>query len=87
MVIISRDAAIPYLTAVVTAPLTTTVRGIRSEVPLGSEEGLRKESVATCDSLWTVVKEALDPQPVGSLGVIRLIELDRALRYALDIRY
>ncbi|MGH2661843.1 MAG: type II toxin-antitoxin system PemK/MazF family toxin [Actinomycetota bacterium] len=87
VVILTRNVAIPLLTAVVAAPVTTTVRGIRSEVPLGPEEGLRVECVASCDSLYTVVKEVLDPRPVGSLGAAKLMLLDSAFRYALEIRY
>jgi mRNA interferase MazF len=87
VVILTRDVAIPVLRALVTAPVTTTVRGIRSEVPLGPAEGVPEECVASCDSLWTVPKRAFDNQPVGSLGMAKLMELDRALRYALEIRY
>jgi mRNA interferase MazF len=87
VVIITRDVAIPVLGALVTAPVTTTVRGIRSEVLLGPAEGVREECVASCDSLWTVPKGAFDSQPVGSLGTGKLMELDRALRFALEIRY
>ena len=87
VVILTRDVAIPVLTLVVAAPVTTTVRGIRSEVQLGPREGLRAECVASCDSLLTVPKQALDPRPVGSLGPDKVMSLDRALRYALEIRY
>jgi mRNA interferase MazF len=87
VVILTRDVAIPVLRGLVTAPVTTTIRGIRSEVRVGPEEGLLQECVAICDSLWTVAKEAFDRQPVGSLGIVKLMELDRALRYALEIRY
>jgi hypothetical protein len=34
-----------------------------------------------------VRQAALDPEPVGRLDQVKWAELDRALRYALDIRY
>lgn len=34
-----------------------------------------------------VPKHALDPQSVGRLDEVKRAEVDRALRYALDIRY
>jgi mRNA interferase MazF len=85
--VVTRDAAIPVLAAVTCAPITRTVRGIRSEVPVGRAEGLRARSVISCDNLLTVPLELLDPSPVGRLGVTARQQLDRALRYALDIRY
>lgn len=86
-VILTRDDAIPVLTSVVVAPVTTTVRGIESEVPIGPEEGLKEESAIACDGLLTVRKSRIDPQPVGSLDSSKLPALDRALRFALEIRY
>jgi mRNA interferase MazF len=38
--VLTRDEAIPVLRAILVAPVTRTVRGIPTEVPLGSEEGL-----------------------------------------------
>lgn len=86
-VIVTRDDAIPVLTSVVVAPVTTTVRGIESEVPIGPEEGLREECAIVCDGLLTVRKSRIDPQPVGSLDPSKLPALDRALRFALEIRH
>ena len=34
-----------------------------------------------------VPKAALDPEPVGRLSLAKRAELDRALRFALDIEY
>lgn len=87
VVVLTRDAAIPVLNAVVTAPVTATMRAIDSEVALGPDEGLRDECIASCDNLLTVPKAAFDPDPVGALGPPKLVLLDWALRYALQIRF
>jgi mRNA interferase MazF len=85
--VITRDAAIPVLATVTCAPITRTSRGIASEVPIGSEEGSPQPSVISCDNVVTVPQAQLDPLPVGRLDEAKRAELDRALRYALDIRY
>lgn len=84
VLIVTRTAAIDVRTAVTVAPITRTVRGIASEVPLGRSHGLRARSVANCDSLQTVPKDLLGRQ-VGRLQRDDLATLDRALRYALQI--
>ena len=84
---VTRDAAAAVLTAIVCAPITRTVRGIRSEVSLGPADGLDDPCAINCDSLITVPVKSLDPRPVGRLDVAGRAELDRALRYALDIIY
>ena len=87
MCVLTRDAAIAVLATVTCVPITRTVRGIRSEVEVGPEQGLPEASVVNCDGLITVRQSALDPEPVGRLDQVKWAELDRALRYALDIRY
>jgi mRNA interferase MazF len=85
--VLTRDAAIQVLSAVTCAPITRTIRGIRSEVEVGPEEGLPEVSVITCDSIVTVPVQLLDDDRVGSLSLGKRAELDHALRYALDIQY
>jgi mRNA interferase MazF len=60
---------------------------IYSEVEVGLEQGLPEVGAVNCDSLVTVRRAALDPRPVGRLDQVKTAELDRALRYALGIRY
>ena len=85
--VLTRDAAASVLAAVSCAPITRTIRGIRSEVEIGLEEGLPEPSAINCDNILTVPLADLDPQPVGRLSEIVRANLDRALRYALDITY
>jgi mRNA interferase MazF len=85
--VLTRDATIAVLTAVTCAPITRTIRGIDSEVEIGPEQGLAEQCAINCDSLLTVPIAGLDPNPVGRLDEVKRAELDRALRYALDILY
>ena len=75
------------VTAITCAPITRTIRGIRSEVEIGPDEGLPEPCVINCDTIVTVPVDALDRDPVGHLHEIKRSELDRALRYSLDILY
>jgi mRNA interferase MazF len=85
--VLTRDAAIEVLNAVTCAPITRTIRGIRSEVQVGVDEGLPEESVITCDNIITIPKVILDAAAVGHVGTPKRAAIDRALRYALDIQY
>ena len=85
--VLTRDAAIAVLSAVACAPITRTIRGIRSEVELGPEHGLTMSCVINCDHVITIPLDALDDQPVGHLDEVSRATLDRALRYALDVLY
>ena len=85
--VLTRDAAIAVLTSVACAPITRTIRGIRSEVELGEEHGLPESCVISCDNVITIPLEALDNKPVGQLDELTRARLDEALRYSLDIVY
>lgn len=84
VVIITRQVAIPVLSAVAVAMITSTVRGIPSEVPLNPEHGLKRSCAANCDNLFTLAKARLHNR-LGSLPVEDLDRLDNALRFALQL--
>jgi mRNA interferase MazF len=85
--VLTRDAAIAVLTAITCAPITRTIRGIRSEVEIGPAQGLPDQSVISCDNLITVPTTLLGSEPVGHLDLDSRVRLDRALCYALDVQY
>jgi len=85
--VLTREAAIEVLKALTCAPITRTIRGIRSEVQVGTAEGLPEASVVSCDNLITIPTAVFDDRPVGHLDLGGRIRLDLALRYALDIQY
>jgi mRNA interferase MazF len=86
VLLVTRSAAIAVWTTVTVAPITRSRRGIGSEVPLGKPHGIRDASVANCDSLMTIPKQAIRRQKLGSLSTDELPALDHALTYALGIR-
>ncbi len=84
VVIVTRDQAIPVLRSVVCAIVTSTVRGHPAEISVNADEGLDDPSAVNCDNLVTVAKQALTRRR-GTLGPVRLRQLDHALRVALDL--
>lgn len=85
--VLTRDAAIPVLERITVAGVTRSVRGLRSEVAVGPDQGLPAEGVINCDDVARLPRHLLDRDPVGRLEEAKRYELDRALRFALDIRY
>ena len=83
-VIVTRDTAIPILRNVTVAVVTTRIRDLPSEVPVGREHGLRRESAVNCDNLFTVPKDALVRRR-GHLTLGELQRLDDALAIALGL--
>ena len=83
VLLLSRGPAFEYLTQVLVVEISTRVRNIPQEVALGKREGLAERSVANLDRLQLLPKSALT-QRVGALSPKRIVEVKRALGYALD---
>jgi mRNA interferase MazF len=79
--VLTRDAAIPVLRAVLVAPATRTVRGIPTEVALGRDDGMPEDCVLSFDHLTTVPK-ALLTERITSLPAAKVAEMCGALRAA-----
>ena len=82
-VVLTREDAIWVLRTVLVAPVTRTIRGIPTEVPLGAAEGLPTESVATMNNVLAFPKAML-VRRVGALSEDRRRELCDALAAAVD---
>jgi mRNA interferase MazF len=57
--VVSRDAANAVRQRVLVAPVTTRIRSVPSELPLGEAEGLPRTSVASFDNLRPFPKSML----------------------------
>ena len=78
VVVISRSSLIPLLHTVIVAPVTSTVRGSPTEVPVGVEEGLKQASCVNLCNLFTVQQSQLSGF-VGTLGPDKMRQVCRAL--------
>lgn len=83
VLVVSRNEAIPVLSNVVVAPVTTTLRSIPTCLAVGPEEGIDRESVATFDNLAAVPKATLTIR-LGSLGLDGRAKMCEALRSLAD---
>lgn len=81
--VMSRDAAIPVLNSVLAAPVTRTIRGIPTELPLGPEDGMPADCVASFDNLRVVPRANLVDH-ICTLRPGRLSLACAALRTAAD---
>lgn len=81
--VMTRSRAIPVLTSVVVAPVTRTVRGIPTELPLGPDDGMPVECAASFDNLRVVPKANLTER-ICSLAPARMTAACAALRNAVD---
>jgi mRNA interferase MazF len=84
VVLVSREEAYDVRAMVITAPVSTTVRGYAVEVKVGRREGLARTSVVNCDWLVTLPKHALESR-AGALSEQKLQQLDAALMFALGL--
>lgn len=82
MLVLTRGSAIPYLSRVTVAPITSTIRGVPSEVALGMEDGMKQPCVANLHNVMTVAQEGLGRR-VAHLGARRMREVCAALAFAL----
>ena len=82
VLLLSRPDSYEYLNKFVAAEITTTVRNIRVEVPLGPAEGLSRKCVVNCDNIRTVSRAALVKR-AGALAPGRAIEVKRAVGYSM----
>lgn len=85
VVILSRQVAIALLHTVMVAPITSTIHGVPSEVIIGIDEGLKKESAINLDHIQTVEKARLK-RFVGRLNEATLKSVCGALGIALGCR-
>ena len=85
VVIASRNDMNGVRTRTTVAVVTSTVRGIPSEVALDQRDGFVKACAINCDELVTIDKSRLERRR-GALSAARLTELDEALRFALQLR-
>jgi mRNA interferase MazF len=84
VVLVSRERAIRVRDAIVVAQVTSRIRQIAVEVPLGPEDGMPKPCVVNCDVLHTIPKSDFTKR-IMVLSPAKRQALDVALRYSLGL--
>lgn len=83
VIVLTRARVAGRLTRVVVAPVTTTVRAIATEVPLGAGEGVADASVANLDNVQLVEVDRLLRQ-AGAIPPARWQEVCAAMAAVLS---
>ena len=83
VLLLSRNDAYQYLNKFLAAEITTTIRHIPVEVPVGRAEGLPKSCVVNLDNVRTIPADRL-VERAAILQRSRIPEVKKALGYALD---
>ncbi len=84
VVVLTREVALKFLTNVTVAPITSTIRGIAVEVPVGEANGLDHDSVVNLDNVMTIRLSELS-RPIGFLSGTQDIAVAAALIAAFDL--
>ncbi len=84
VLVLTRELVRPHLHTVTVAPITTTVRGLSTEVAVGTANGLDGPSVVSCDNVTTVLAGVLGQQ-IGVLLDRQEALLLQAIRFAFDL--
>lgn len=84
VLVLTREGARPAMTKVTVAPITSTIKGLSSEVAVGPENGLDHASVVSLDNVVTIPVELLG-RTIGFLGREQEEQLARAVVLAYDL--
>ena len=82
VVVLTRDSAIPYLSTVTVAPITSTIRGVPSEVVLNEEDGMKASCAVNLHNAVTISQDRLGRR-IAQLNSLRMGEICAALRFSL----
>jgi mRNA interferase MazF len=84
-VVVSRQVLIDSkFSTVICAPVFSNGQGLSTQVSIGPDQGMKHPSWIMCDNLVSLRKTELT-QYVALLPSVKLAELDRALRTALEL--
>jgi mRNA interferase MazF len=84
VLVLTRELVRPHLTTVTVAPITTTIRGLSTEVPVDAANGLSEPSAVSCDNITTIPTDALGAQ-IGVLLDRQEVALSQAIQAAFDL--
>jgi mRNA interferase MazF len=84
VLVLTREVVRPHLSRVTVAPITSSIRGLSTEVLVGPRNGLDHASVVSCDNIVTIPVETLGRQ-VGFLLATQEEDLTAAIRAAFEL--
>lgn len=82
VLILTRDSIIDHLSRITIAPVTSTIRGVASEVVLGPDDGMKDACAVNLHNIVTVPKAGLG-RLVVSLDARKMDQVCSAIAFAL----
>ena len=82
VVVLTRDSSLAFLSTATVAPITSTIRGVGSEVLLNEEDGMKAPCAINLHNAVTVLQQRLGRR-VAQLSARRMSEICAALRFSL----
>jgi mRNA interferase MazF len=83
-VLLTREYVVAGLSNVTVAPITSTIRGLSTEVLVDESNGLVRPGAISCDNITTISKAALGRR-IGFLRPNQEPRLADAIRLAFDL--
>lgn len=84
VLVLTRELVRPHMTRVTVAPITSTARGLSTELPVGRANGLDSPGVVSCDNIVTIPASALGRQ-IGVLLPAQEADLSETIHAAFDL--
>ena len=82
VLVLTRDSALQYLSTATVAPITSSIRGVPSEVRIDEEDGMKSPCAVNLHNTVTVAQQRLGKR-VAHLGPLRMREVCAALRFSV----
>lgn len=84
VLVLTRDLVRPHMSRVTVAPITTTARGLFTEVPVGPANGLDAVGVVSCDNIATIPAGSIGTR-IGYLLPGQEADINEAIHHAFDL--
>ena len=85
VLLLTRNSVIDGRTSLTVAPITRTIRDIRSHVLLEEKDGLRVKCAVNLDDIATIPRSLLTNR-ITMLSAEKMQEVNDAIIFALDLR-
>ena len=82
VLLLTRGGSIRYLSKVTVAPITSTIRGVASEVRLDIDDGLKAPCVVNLHNIVTVLQAGIGRR-LTKLSEDKMLRVCRAIAYSL----
>jgi mRNA interferase MazF len=82
VLVLTRDSAIGYLSRVTVAPVTSSIRGVPSEVAIGPDDGVKQPSAVNLHNVLTLRKTHIGRR-VARLSDDKMREVCRAIAFVV----